>query len=607
MSTINHYKANLRDGYFNLFEFWKIQEGVLGQEPYTTLDEQTCRDVMATFAKFCEEEMAPSFVEGDRTPLTLSDDGDVTLPEGLITAMNKFFEGEWHRIEHPEHRGGYGAPKSLQWACFEHLVGANPPLGFYLLGNFMAKIIDQHGTDSQKAKFVDGLCNKRWGGTMVLTEPDAGSDVGAGRTKARHLEGDVWEIEGVKLFIPHGVFNGTDNIIHMVLARPEGADLGTKGLSLFIVPKYWVNDDGSLGERNGAYCTNLEKKMGLKASSTCEMTFGERHQCKGILLGEVHDGIRQMFHVIEYARMGVGVKSAATLSTAYLNALEYTKDRVQGPDLLKATDKTSPRVAIIKHPDVRRLLMKQKAYSEGMRALYLLAAITQDDVELAAARGDADEAKRLHHINDLILPLVKGFSSERGYEILSDALQCLGGSGYCQDYPHEQYIRDQKIDTLYEGTTAIQGLDLIFRKIMRDQGATLQGIMGKIQESLAQEIGGDALAGERAALARALQDFGGILQIMMSKVSESLYHVGLHSTRILFALSELMIGWLLVRQAALASEKLEGATGEDAAFYEGKVAAARYFCAEELPRVGMARKVIKDGSLYLMEMSDEAF
>jgi alkylation response protein AidB-like acyl-CoA dehydrogenase len=417
----------------------------------------------------------------------------------------------------------------------------------------------------------------------------------------------VWEIEGVKRFITNGDFDGPENIVHMVLARPEGADQGTKGLSLFIVPKYWVNDDGSLGERNGAYCTNIEKKMGLKASSTCEMTFGERHQCKGLLLGEIHQGIRQMFHVIEYARMGVGVKSAATLSTAYLNALEYTKERVQGPDLLKAADKVSPRVAIIKHPDVRRLLMKQKAYSEGMRALYLLAAITQDDIVLAAARGDKDEAKRLHHVNDLILPLVKGFSSERGYEVLSDALQCLGGSGYCQDYPHEQYIRDQKIDSLYEGTTAIQGLDLIFRKIMRDQGATLQSILGKIQESLAKEIGGEALAVERAALGRALQDFGGILQLMMAKVGESLYHVGLHSTRILFALSELIMAWLLVRQAAVAVEKSDGATGEDAAFYEGKIAVARYFCAEELPRVGLAKKIIKDGSLYLMEMSDEAF
>lgn len=607
MTTINHYKSNLRDVVFNLFELYRIQDKVLGHAPFTAIDEETSKEVLGTFAKFCEEELALSFAEGDRTPLTLSEDGDVTLPAGIKSALDKYFEGQWNLIEHPEDLGGYGAPRSLQWSCFEFLSGANPPVGFYLLGNFMGKLINDLGTDSQKAKYVDGLINQRWGGTMVLTEPGAGSDVGAGRTKAKHLEDDVWEIDGVKRFITNGDFDGPENIVHMVLARPEGAEKGTKGLSLFIVPKFWVNDDGSLGERNGAYCTNIEKKMGIKASSTCEMTFGERKQCKGLLVGNVHDGIRQMFNVIEYARMGVGVKSASTLSTAYLNALEYTKERVQGPDLLKAADKSSPRVTVINHPDVRRLLIKQKAYAEGMRALYSLAAVTQDEIEMASLRGDTDEAKRLHRVNDLLLPLVKGFSSERGYEVLSDSLQCLGGSGYCQDYPHEQYIRDQKIDSLYEGTTAIQGLDLIFRKIMKDQGATLQSIMGKVQATLVEEVGGDTLAAERAALARSLQDFGGILEIMMGKAGESLYHIGLHSTRILFALSELVIGWLLVRQAGIAADKVEDAKGDEKFFYMGKIASAKYFCSEELPRIGLTRKVIKDSTLYLMELPEEAF
>ena len=607
MTTINHYKSNLRDVYFNLFEFWKIQDNVLGTAPFTSIDEDTARDVLSAYCTFCEDEMAPSFAEGDRTPLILSDDGDVTLPAGIREALAKYFEAEWHLIEQPEELGGYGAPKVLQWTCFEFLAGANAAVGFYLLGNFMGKLINDLGTESQKARYVDGLVNKNWGATMVLTEPGAGSDVGAARTKAKHLEGDVWEIDGVKRFITNGDFDGPENIVHMVLARPDGAESGTKGLSLFIVPKFWVNEDGSLGERNGAYASNIEKKMGLKASSTCEMTFGDKKQCRGLLVGEVHDGIRQMFNVIEYARMAVGVKSAATLSTAYLNALAYTKERVQGPDLLKAADKSSPRVTIIHHPDVRRLLMKQKAYAEGMRAVYILAAITQDDISLAIARGDHDEAKRLERLNDLLLPLVKGFASERGYEVLADSLQCFGGSGYCQDYPHEQYIRDQKIDSLYEGTTAIQGLDLVFRKIMRDKGEILQGILAKVQATLAEEAGGEALASERAALESALQSFGGILQIMMGKAGESLYHIGLHSTRILFALSELVMGWLLVRQAALAVEKLESATGDDKSFYEGKIACARYFCSEELPRIGMARKVIKDGTLYLMELSEEAF
>lgn len=607
MTTVNHYKSNLRDTLFNLFEVHKIQDTVLGHAPFTTMDKQTSEEVLSAYSRFCEQELATSFAEGDRTPLTLSDDGDVTLPPGITLALDKYFDAQWNLIEQPESLGGYGAPKSIQWSCSEFQSGANPPIQSYILGNFMGKLINELGTKSQKEKYVDGLVNKRWGATMVLTEPDAGSDVGASRTKASHLKDDVWEIDGVKRFITNGDFNGPENIIHMVLARPEGAEMGTKGLSLFIVPKYWVNDDGSLGERNGAYCTSIEKKMGIKASSTCEMTFGERKQCKGLLVGNVHDGIKQMFNVIEYARMAVGVKSASTLSTAYLNSLEYAKERIQGPDLLKATDKLSPRVSIINHPDVRRLLIKQKAYAEGMRALYIFAAITQDQIQIAKASGDEDEAKRLYHVNNLLLPLVKGFSSERGFEVLGDSLQCLGGSGYCLDYPHEQYIRDQKIDSLYEGTTAIQGLDLIFRKIMRDQGLTLQSIIGRVQTTLAHEEGGDELLPERAALARSLQYFGGILEIMMGKAGESLYYVGLHSTRILFSLSELLIGWLLIRQAAVALDQLENASGNDISFYQGKVASARYFCAEELPRIGLAHKIIKDSSLYLMELSEEAF
>ncbi len=607
MSSERHYKANLRDTLFNLFEFWRIQDDTLGHGPFANVDQDTSVEILSTFEKFCTEEMATSFTASDRIPLKLDDEGNVTLPEALRKSIETYYDNEWHRMEHPESLGGYGAPRSLMWSCFEFLAGANPPIAFYLLGNFEASVINELGTESQKARFVDGLVNKRWGGTMVLTEPDAGSDVGAGRTKAKHIEGEVWEIEGVKRFITNGDYDAAENIVHMVLARPEGAGPGTKGLSLFLVPKFWVEEDGTFGERNGAYCTNLEDKMGLKGSATCEMTFGEKQPCRGLLLGDKHDGIRQMFNVIEYARMAVGVKSIATLTTAYLNSLEYTKERVQGADLARAADKSAPKVTIINHPDVRRSLIQQKAYAEGLRALATFASTTQDKIRLAEASGDADKAKSLHRLNDLLLPLVKGFSSERVYELLASSLQCLGGSGYCRDYPHEQYIRDQKIDSLYEGTTAIQGLDLIFRKILRDNGATLQIIMGKVQETASREPEDDVLADERKALGKALMSFGGIIQVMTGKLTESIYFVGLHSTRILFALSELTIGWLLVEHAELAAAKMEGASSDDAFYYQGKIASARYFCAEELPRVGMAHKVIKDSTLHLMELPEEAF
>jgi alkylation response protein AidB-like acyl-CoA dehydrogenase len=438
----------------------------------------------------------------------------------------------------------------------------------------------------------------------VLTEPGAGSDVGAGTTKARPVSGDVWELEGVKRFITNGDFDYPENIVHMVLARPEGAGPGTKGLSLFIVPKYWVNEDGSLGERNGAVVTKVEHKMGLKGSATCELTLGDSTTCRGLLLGEVHDGIAQMFHVIEYARMGVGTKSMATLSTAFLNALDYARVRKQGPDLAKQTDKTAPRVEIIHHPDVRRMLMLQKAFAEGLRAMVLWTAHVQDQVALRGGHGN-QEARLLDALNDFMLPLIKGYGSEKVYELLAVSLQCFGGSGYCQDYPIEQYIRDQKIDSLYEGTTHIQALDLFFRKIGRDRGATLQALVGQIVatlESLPAE-----LAVEKAAMQAAVSDVQGIMGAMMAKLGQSVYHVGLQGNRILFALAELVIGWRLVVSAQVAHGKLAGATGDDAAFYKGKLAAARFYAKNVLPGIGLTRKLIEQGDLDLMELPDDSW
>jgi hypothetical protein len=554
--------------------------------------------------KLCETELAASYASSDREGLHFDGEGNVTIPADLSGHLHTLWDGGWSLLGLPEHMGGVGAPPSVTWAALESTLGSNPALAFYCFGNIIARTIDLLGTEEQKTRIVGPMIEHNWGGSMVLTEPDAGSDVGAGRTKARHVEGDVWEIEGVKRFISQGDFDCVDNIVHLVLARPEGAGPGTKGLSMFIVPKFWVNEDGSLGERNGAFCTNVEKKMGLKASATCEMTFGERIPCRGLLVGNDHQGIRQMFHVIEHARMAIGVKTTSTLSTAYLNALAYAKERVQGPDLLKATDKTSPRVRIVEHPDVRRMLLLQKAWTEGMRGLYMYSSSIQDRVEIAGGHG-AEEAKTLDRYNDLILPIVKGFCSEKGYEILSTSLQCFGGSGYCQDYPIEQYIRDQKIDTLYEGTTHIQALDFFFRKVARDGGATLRTLLGEIRE--ATSSGSDALASEREALGRGLGEVERIFMGMMGKVGESLYHVGLQGNRVLFALGKLVVGWRLVVHAEIAHARSQDATGTDAAFYRGKVASARFYCAEILPELGADRRIIEAGTLDSMDVPEEAF
>jgi hypothetical protein len=358
--------------------------------------------------------------------------------------------------------------------------------------------------------------------------------------------------------------------------------------------------------------TNVEHKMGLKVSTTCEVTLGADHPAVGTLVGDVHDGIRQMFMIIEFARMMVGTKAIATLSTGYLNALDFARNRVQGADLTQLTNKAAPRVTILHHPDVRRSLMLQKAYAEGMRALVLYTASIQDALQIAAGRGERDE--QASALNDLLLPVVKGVGSERAFELLTQSLQILGGSGYLQDYPIEQYLRDAKIDSLYEGTTAIQGMDLYFRKIVRNQGAALTQLLGQIREFAAADGGNGRLKTERAALARAADDVEAIVTAMHGYLAGSLeqpaevYRAGLNTTRLLMALGDLIIGWLLARQAEVAVARLdEGAQPADQAFYTGKVAAARFFAATVLPRLAAEREVAEATSLDLMELPEASF
>jgi alkylation response protein AidB-like acyl-CoA dehydrogenase len=606
MSESSHYKANLRDLHFNLFEFFKIQDGILGQGPFAQMDHDTAKATLTGLHQMCVETLASSYAEGDRVPLSLDDEGNVTLPTAVKDSLAAWYEAQWNRLEIPVELGGYGAPPSMVWASWEMVVGSHAAIAFYQFGAFIARVIDRLATPSQRDRFVSNIVEKNWGATMVLTEPDAGSDVGAGRSKARHLHDDVWELEGTKRFITNGDSDHVENIVHLVLARPEGAGPGTKGLSMFIVPKYWVEEDGSIGERNGVVATGLEKKMGLKASATCELTLGENKQCRGLLVGEVHDGIKQMFMVIEQARMCIGVKSMSHVSSAYLNALSYAQERVQGPELKNATDKTAPRVAIIRHPDVRRSLMNLKAHAEGMRALCFYSASLQDQISLAEAES-AQVPEDLEKRNALLLPLVKGYCSDTGYRLLADALQIFGGSGYCEDYPIEQYIRDQKIDTLYEGTTHIQSLDLLFRKVGRDNGETLAKLLTEMKDWANQTDKNAFLAEEKQSLKRAIQDVEGIFGALMQKMGEDLNHVGLNGNRILLSLAELTIGYLLLKQAALAGQKRETAVESDRFFYEGKIASARFFSQNIFPQLTLTRKLVEKSNLDVMGLNDSLF
>jgi alkylation response protein AidB-like acyl-CoA dehydrogenase len=610
---MSHYKSNLRDIEFNLFEVFGRQE-LLGQGPFDEVDEETARDMLAEVNRLATGPLAEPFADADRNPPVFDPaTGSVTMPESFRKAYRALIDAEWWRLAVPTEIGGTAVPRSLSWAVAEFILGSNPAAWMFASGPTFANVLWQIGTPEQK-KFAQQAVEHGWGATMVLTEPDAGSDVGAGRAKAIEQPDGTWHIEGVKRFITSAEHDLTENIFHLVLARPEGAGPGTKGLSMFLVPKYLVNDDGSLGERNGAYVTNVEHKMGLKASTTCELTFGAKHPAVGTLVGGVHDGIRQMFLVIENARMLVGTKAIATLSTGYLNALDYAKNRVQGADLTKQTDKTAPRVTITHHPDVRRMLMLQKAYVEGLRALVLYTAVQQDAVQVAEAAGETNPEAAAR--SDLLLPVVKGVGSERSYEMLTLSLQTLGGSGFLQDYPIEQYIRDAKIDSLYEGTTGIQSLDFFFRKIVRDQGRAWGALLGEIEAFAAADAGNGRLKLERAALADGITQVQGMLAVMTSDTlaslerPEEIYKVGQNSVRLLYAFGDLIIAWLLARQAEVALAALDDADAlstADRDFYTGKLAAARFFAATVLPRLESDRKIVEQTTNDLMEIPESAF
>jgi alkylation response protein AidB-like acyl-CoA dehydrogenase len=523
-------------------------------------------------------------------------------------------DSEWWRLDLPEHLGGSGAPASVRWAAWEMLLGANPAAFMYMSGPGFAAILDTMGTPAQK-RWAELMIDHRWGATMVLTEPDAGSDVGAGRTRAHANDDGTWHLTGVKRFITSGEHDLADNIVHLVLARPDGAGPGTKGLSLFLVPKYHVNlDTGQIGARNGVRATNVEKKMGLKASTTCELTFGQNEPAVGWLVGDVHDGIAQMFKVIEYARMMVGTKAIAALSSGYLNALDYAKTRVQGPDLARTADKAAPRVAIMRHPDVRRMLMLQKSYTEGLRALVAYTAQWQDQTVIAAAAANQPDRDLADRVNNLLLPIVKGVGSERSYEMLALSLQTFGGSGFLQDYPIEQYLRDAKIDSLYEGTTAIQGMDLFFRKILRDQFIALTEVNRQMTLTAAPHAAPDRFAIERALLTTAMTDVEAVLttMTMWAMASEespvNLYLIGLNTTRLLMMLGDLLVGWLLLLQADIATNALTGPVPErDRMFYLGKQETAAWFARNRLPLLTAERLLVEGTTLALMDLPDDAF
>ena len=632
---MSHYKTNLRDIEFNLFEVLGRDE-VLGTGPFAEVDGATARSILAEVDRLSREDLAASYEDSDLNPPVFDPEThSAPLPESFKKSYRAWMDAEYWRLQIKEAIGGTPAPSTLNWAIAEMVLGSNAPVWMYGCGPAFAGVIERVGNE-RDLKIARHIVDREWGTTMVLTEPDAGSDVGAGRSKATANDDGTWNIEGVKRFITSGESDLQDNIIHLVLARPVGVEgvggPGTKGLSLFIVPKFHFDvESGELtGERNGVYVTNVEHKMGIKVSNTCELTFGDPsigggEPARGYLLGEVHDGIAQMFQVIENARMMVGTKAIATLSTGYLNALDYAKTRVQGADLTQSGDKTAPRVTITHHPDVRRSLMVQKSFAEAMRALVLYTASWQDRVQVFEHEDklDTDEARLAAAVNDLLLPIVKGYGSERSWVLLgTESLQTFGGSGFLQEYPLEQYVRDAKIDTLYEGTTAIQGQDFFFRKIVKDQGAALGHLAAQIQAFIDSEAGNGRLKVERELLATALADANTLVGHMINDLMSADPLVGVRRPA-----QHLQGGaqhhpasdgarrrGLRLAAAAPGRDRAREAGrrpwfvgGKDQAFYEGKVAAAQFFAQTNLPRISAEVAIAQATDLSVMDLSEDAF
>jgi alkylation response protein AidB-like acyl-CoA dehydrogenase len=608
---MSHYIANLRDIQFCLFDLLAAEK-ILGTSVFSELDRETTMGMLDEMKRLTENDLAASFVEGDRIGTDFNKaTGDVKLPESFKKSYKSYIDGEWWRIDTPVPLGGTKIPASVRWAIAEMVLGSNPSIHIYASGYAFSHVAFMLGTEEQK-HFAKLMVDRHWGATMQLTEPDAGSDVGAGRSKAVQQPDGTWHITGTKRYITSGDADIFENIMHFTLARREGGGPGTKGLSLFLIPKFMFDHKtGDLGKRNGVYVTGVEHKMGLNVSATCEVNLGEKEPAVGYLLGDVHEGIAQMFKVIEFARMMVGTKAIATLSAGYQQALSYAKTRIQGGDMKVMNDKASPRVSIIKHPDVRRSLMVQKSYSEGMRALVLYTASIQDEIELAREAGNADRLKDMEALNDLLLPVVKGFGSEKSWTLLgTESLQTFGGAGFTQDWPLEQYVRDAKIDTLYEGTTAIQGLDFFFRKVVKDGGRAL-GLLGKEIADYAQA--GGTNPEEKAALLKAVGDLNGIVGVLVGHAMASqespieIYKVGLNTSRCLMAVGDIITAWLLLRQADIATEKLKGDAGKDKDFFTGKIASAKFFCLNYLPHITADRKIVEGTDGAIMEIPESAF
>jgi alkylation response protein AidB-like acyl-CoA dehydrogenase len=605
----NRYKADLREIRFLLFEQFKLGE-LLGAAPFAAWGKDEVTMVLDEAYKFACDVLGPLSAVGDREGCRI-ENGRVRTPTGFKGAWDRTAEAGWKMIAIDAEHEGQGAPHTVQVVVEEFLSGANTAFSMYPgLAYGAAEVIQLFGTPAQRELYMKRMFGGQWGGTMCLTEPHAGSDVGSSSTSAKKLADGRYSIKGTKIFISGGDHDLAENIIHLVLARVDGAPAGTKGLSLFLVPRVRTNEDGTLGQPNDVVVSSIEHKMGINGSSTCVLNFGDEDGCIGELLGTVENqGMSQMFRMMNGARISVGLQGVSVASSAYLNALEYAKDRKQGAPIEQWKDPTAPRVAIVEHADVRRMLIDMKSRVEGIRALVVKLARHQDTVRATEGKDDKMAAYHQGQV-DLLVPLVKAYASDQAFRICETAIQVYGGAGYTKDYPVEQYCRDAKIFSIYEGTNHIQAMDLVGRKLGQAGGANLQAFLGDLQKFIAAHSAHPALGAAVKKLGAAQEAVAGTaMRMLMWFQSGQLALVPLSANRFCEMMSELTVAWLLLEGAVIAEEakKKVDASHPDHAFYAGKTAAALYYARNVLPGVEHKAQLLADEDKSPLEIPDAAF
>ena len=590
------------------FVFWEQMnfENILKHDLYKEFNKKTCDMILTEARALAIKELLPTLIDGDREGVQF-EKGVVRVPESFHRVFKLILEGEWQNLSVPQEMGGQGAPAFVGAGAAEYFLAANWALfGYASMGNGTAEMIQLFGTPEQKEKYVHKLTAAQWGGTMLLTEAEAGSDVGALSTTAVENPDGSYRLNGSKIFITNGEYDLVENIIHPVLARIEGDPPGTKGISLFIVPKYHVNEDGSLGERNDIVCTGVEEKHGIHGSATCSMALGSKGECTGYLLGERCRGMNIMFNMINGARMSIGLQALCYASASYMLAVNYARERIQGRDLADFKDHGAPSVAIIKHPDVRRNLLWMKSYVEGMRSFFYFLVKCGTD----AATADTPEKRALYaDLFSLLTPVVKDYHAVKGYDVCIQAIQVFGGAGYTRDYPVEQYARDCKVTTIYEGCSGIQAMDLLARKIGLQKGAVFMHFLGEIQKTVAlakKEQNLQGLAGKVETAANRLAEIA--MHIGKMAISPDFKVAFAHSLPFLYAMGDTIMAWMLLWRATTASQKLAaGAKKKDIDFYEGQIKTAEFYINTELPVTLGRMNAIEDGSPAAMEISDGGF